>query len=307
MAGRLRRPGRRTPPPDRLHDGLRRRRHLPHDRARRTLRRPQRSAAFLRPLRHLPTLRRDRLCDASARCERARRPPRDPNRRRDTRYVHRQALHRPRTHERPQALRLDARLARPRRPAHPHQRHLPHPRRPRRHLPQGLHHSRGPHPRRRNPLHRLAPRLLVHNIVEAHFKAHQQTRLKASNHINTRTNTPRTRASTATPHRTPRSLDTSTAPQTDTTETLNRTRRAQPIQSALDARLRAWRKEQAHAAGLPSFFIFSDSVLRDIVLASPASLSDLRSIRGLGPDKLDRFGPAVLELCRTQADLALIL
>ena len=71
-----------------------------------------------------------------------------------------------------------------------------------------------------------------------------------------------------------------------------------PEQSALDARLRAWRKEQAHAAGLPSFFIFSDSVLRDIVIASPASLAELRSIRGLGPDKLERFGPAVLELCR---------
>jgi ATP-dependent DNA helicase RecQ len=71
-----------------------------------------------------------------------------------------------------------------------------------------------------------------------------------------------------------------------------------PTQSALDVRLRAWRKDQAHAAGLPSFFIFSDSVLRDIVLASPASLAELRGIRGLGPDKLDRFGPAVLELCR---------
>jgi ATP-dependent DNA helicase RecQ len=72
-----------------------------------------------------------------------------------------------------------------------------------------------------------------------------------------------------------------------------------PTQSALDARLRTWRKEQAHSIGLPSFFIFSDSVLRDIVLASPASLAELRSVRGLGPDKLDRFGSAVLELCRT--------
>jgi ATP-dependent DNA helicase RecQ len=72
-----------------------------------------------------------------------------------------------------------------------------------------------------------------------------------------------------------------------------------PIQSALDARIRAWRKEQAHAIGLPSFFIFSDSVLRDIVLNAPASLADLRSIRGLGPEKLDRFGAAVLELCRS--------
>jgi ATP-dependent DNA helicase RecQ len=69
-------------------------------------------------------------------------------------------------------------------------------------------------------------------------------------------------------------------------------------QTALNTRLRAWRKEQAHAIGLPSFFIFSDTVLRDIVLASPASLNELRSIRGLGPEKLDRFGSAVLELCR---------
>jgi ATP-dependent DNA helicase RecQ len=69
-------------------------------------------------------------------------------------------------------------------------------------------------------------------------------------------------------------------------------------QSALDNRLRAWRTEQAHAVGLPSFFIFSDTVLRDIVLASPESLAELRRIPGLGPDKLDRFGPAVLALCR---------
>lgn len=70
------------------------------------------------------------------------------------------------------------------------------------------------------------------------------------------------------------------------------------IQKQLDDRLRAWRKEQAQAAGLPSFFIFSDTVLRDIAIASPTSLADLRSVRGLGPDKLDRFGAAVLELCR---------
>ncbi len=69
-------------------------------------------------------------------------------------------------------------------------------------------------------------------------------------------------------------------------------------QTELDNRLRTWRKEQAHAVGLPSFFIFSDTVLRDIVLTSPASLNDLRTIRGFGPDKLERFGAAVLELCR---------
>jgi ATP-dependent DNA helicase RecQ len=69
-------------------------------------------------------------------------------------------------------------------------------------------------------------------------------------------------------------------------------------QAALDSRLRAWRKEQAHAVGLPSFFIFSDTVLREIALAAPSSLADLGSVRGLGPEKVERFGSAVLELCR---------
>lgn len=69
-------------------------------------------------------------------------------------------------------------------------------------------------------------------------------------------------------------------------------------QKQIDERLRAWRKEQAHVAGLPSFFIFSDTVLREIALAEPGSLTELKGVRGIGPEKLDRFGAAVLELCR---------
>lgn len=69
-------------------------------------------------------------------------------------------------------------------------------------------------------------------------------------------------------------------------------------QQALEQRLRTWRKEQAHAAGLPAFFIFSDTVLREIVAAAPGSLAELRNVRGVGPEKLERFGAAVVELCR---------
>jgi len=68
-------------------------------------------------------------------------------------------------------------------------------------------------------------------------------------------------------------------------------------QAALEERLRAWRKEQAQAAGLPSFFIFSDTVLREIVAAAPGSMAELRSVRGVGPEKLERFGAAVVEIC----------
>jgi ATP-dependent DNA helicase RecQ len=70
------------------------------------------------------------------------------------------------------------------------------------------------------------------------------------------------------------------------------------IQSQLEAKLKDWRKEQARAAGLPSFFIFSDTVLRSIVLSRPKTVGELREVRGVGPEKLDRFGAAVVELCR---------
>jgi ATP-dependent DNA helicase RecQ len=69
-------------------------------------------------------------------------------------------------------------------------------------------------------------------------------------------------------------------------------------QAALENRLRAWRSEQAAQAGLPSFFILADSSLRNIVLARPQSLDDLRAVRGVALDKVDRFGAAVVDLCR---------
>jgi ATP-dependent DNA helicase RecQ len=69
-------------------------------------------------------------------------------------------------------------------------------------------------------------------------------------------------------------------------------------QQALEARLKDWRREAAKAAGLPTFFIFSDTVLRNITLAAPTSLDDLRNIRGASPEKLTQFGATLLDLCR---------
>ena len=70
------------------------------------------------------------------------------------------------------------------------------------------------------------------------------------------------------------------------------------VQTALEAKLKKWRREVAGKAGLPSFFVFSDTVLRNIVLAAPSSLSELSTVRGVGPEKLEKFGAAVLEMCR---------
>jgi ATP-dependent DNA helicase RecQ len=68
-------------------------------------------------------------------------------------------------------------------------------------------------------------------------------------------------------------------------------------QIALEARLKDWRREAAKAAGLPTFFIFSDTVLRNITLAAPTSLDDLSQVRGASPEKLTRFGPTIIQLC----------
>jgi ATP-dependent DNA helicase RecQ len=68
-------------------------------------------------------------------------------------------------------------------------------------------------------------------------------------------------------------------------------------QMQLDAKLREWRKEQARVAGLPSFFIFSDTVLRGIVVAGPTSMAELRAVRGIDAEKVERFGAAVVGIC----------
>jgi DNA helicase-2/ATP-dependent DNA helicase PcrA len=49
------------------------------------------------------------------------------------------------------------------------------------------------------------------------------------------------------------------------------------------------------AAGKPAFIVFADSVLRDIAAARPTSLDQLAAIKGLGPTKLQQYGPAILK------------
>jgi ATP-dependent DNA helicase RecQ len=71
-----------------------------------------------------------------------------------------------------------------------------------------------------------------------------------------------------------------------------------PAQLALETRLKDWRRDEARSAGLPSFFILSDTLLRSIAQSTPQTLADLSTIRGLPLEKIDRFGPTLLTLCR---------
>jgi superfamily II DNA helicase RecQ len=68
---------------------------------------------------------------------------------------------------------------------------------------------------------------------------------------------------------------------------------SEPDPAKLDA-LKKWRRERAKEDGVPAFVVFHDSTLQEIASRSPDSLDDLATIAGLGPTKLERYGPQLL-------------
>jgi ATP-dependent DNA helicase RecQ len=71
-------------------------------------------------------------------------------------------------------------------------------------------------------------------------------------------------------------------------------------QQALDQGLREWRKAESEKLNLPSFFLLSSSTLRSIVLLHPQTIPQLLTISGIGREKADRFGEAIISICRQQ-------
>ena len=86
-------------------------------------------------------------------------------------------------------------------------------------------------------------------------------------------------------------------------QTFSRTRTPEPAetltpeQQALDQRLRDWRKTESEKLNLPLFFVLASTTLRSIVLARPQTLSQLKTIHGLGHEKIEKFGTGIIEVC----------
>ena len=59
-------------------------------------------------------------------------------------------------------------------------------------------------------------------------------------------------------------------------------------------RLRQWRREVAN--GKPPYTVFDDKTLVAIVRSEPVALADLARVKGVGPAKLEQYGPAVLAI-----------
>jgi ATP-dependent DNA helicase RecQ len=67
-------------------------------------------------------------------------------------------------------------------------------------------------------------------------------------------------------------------------------------EGALLERLRAWRREEARTQAVPAFVILHDKTLTEIARRRPRDLAALGGISGIGARKLDRYGPALMDL-----------
>ncbi|MFI5259909.1 MAG: ATP-dependent helicase [Candidatus Limnocylindrales bacterium] len=60
--------------------------------------------------------------------------------------------------------------------------------------------------------------------------------------------------------------------------------------------LRRWRRERASADGVPAYVVAHDTLLAEIAAERPRTLPALRRIRGMGPAKLESYGPEILAI-----------
>jgi ATP-dependent DNA helicase RecQ len=64
--------------------------------------------------------------------------------------------------------------------------------------------------------------------------------------------------------------------------------------------LRSLRRHIAESRGVPAYVVFSDATLLDMAARRPTSESELLSVSGVGPKKLESYGEAFLKLIREE-------
>jgi DNA helicase-2/ATP-dependent DNA helicase PcrA len=75
-----------------------------------------------------------------------------------------------------------------------------------------------------------------------------------------------------------------------------------PEAVAAEAALRQWRLQRAKRDGVPAYVVFHDATLVEIAARRPSTLAGLRSIPGIGPTKLERYGDDVIAVLETAHD-----
>ena len=67
-------------------------------------------------------------------------------------------------------------------------------------------------------------------------------------------------------------------------------------------RLKALRLEWARASNLKAYHIFPNRVMDDLVKARPGTPQALAAIKGIGPSTMEKYGAAILEAIRGEAE-----
>ncbi len=71
---------------------------------------------------------------------------------------------------------------------------------------------------------------------------------------------------------------------------------ADPASAAVAERLRDWRRRLARASGVPPHVLLHDATVQAIAARRPTTADELLAVPGLGPVKVARYGPAILEV-----------
>jgi DNA helicase II / ATP-dependent DNA helicase PcrA len=73
-------------------------------------------------------------------------------------------------------------------------------------------------------------------------------------------------------------------------------RRERPVleQTPAVRALREWRLARARADEVPAFVVFNDRTLAELAARTPLTLAELAAVPGIGPAKLERYGPELL-------------
>jgi RecQ family ATP-dependent DNA helicase len=79
---------------------------------------------------------------------------------------------------------------------------------------------------------------------------------------------------------------------------------AEPVEltgmsAALVAKLKEWRTSEAKRLRVPPFIVCHDRALNAVAAARPENLRQLLEVDGIGPAKAEKFGEAILEICRS--------
>ncbi len=72
----------------------------------------------------------------------------------------------------------------------------------------------------------------------------------------------------------------------------------QAVDPVLYERLEAWRRETAKHEDRAAYLVLTNESLRQVAAEKPQTLDALKSVKGIGPVKLERYGSALLDLVR---------